>query len=446
MNLANANQQSILLDDTWTYRLPYERPSGDLVVFGRQKGGDTAPEFGRLIGLAANTPQVANLSEVSLDTSGLRWAPGGEMLVTLRGGVLLLVVPTATQGLPLPISDAVAYSWGPSPVEHANAVPEAVGIFFRAPGLDNLVQIWQVGSDGTALPLTGSEADVTAYAVSPDGRRLVYASAGELRLQPLNVTEEPLVLAQIGTQSVSGIAFSPDGGQVAYALDSDNQHPAGGIYIVPASGGEAALLLQNGPEGESPVYAPPFYRDPQFAPNVNALLVRESGSETTSFLMLDLNTDERLRVGSYDATFWLRDGRLIAYGNGIGIGDPPPTTPIYLIATDALDRPVQIAALPAPRIIRAIQEITSGRLRLAVADNVPGPSPLDVLDIAIATGEETVITRAGFIAQPALSRDGQILAGIVNPGSLLTVYDLFNRQQLALDSPLGVADFRWPLR
>ncbi|MCB9454030.1 MAG: hypothetical protein H6672_21565 [Anaerolineaceae bacterium] len=446
MNLADANRQSMLLDDTWTYRLPYERPNGDLVVFGRQKGSDSAPEFGRLIGLAANSPQVSNLSDVSVDTSDLQWAPGGELLVALRGGVLLLVVPTAQQGLPLPISDVAAYSWGPPAVERADSLPEAVGGFFRAISLDDLVQVWRVGSDGVALPVTGAEADVTAYAVAPDGRRIAYASAGEIRLQPLNAAEPPLVLAEIGAQQVRDLTFSPDGGRVAYTLDTDAEHLEGGIYIIPVGGGEPELLLANGPQGEQPVYAPPFYHSPQFAPNVNALLVTESGSETTTFVLVDLNTGERLRAGSYDAAFWLSDGRMVAYGNGIGIGDPPPTTGLFVIATDALDRPVQFGALAAPLVMRAVRETSAGRLRIAASDNVPGPSALRVFDIAIATGEQTPVANAGFITHPVFSRNGQLLAGVVNPGELLTLYDLTSGEQVALSAPSHIEDIQWSAR
>lgn len=446
MNLAEANRQSTLLDATWTYRLPYRQPSGDLLVFGRQKGDDSAPQSGRLIGLAADSPQVSNLSEISVDTDGLRWAPGGELLMALRGGVLLLVVPTAPQGLPLPINDVAAYSWGPPAVERVAALRTAAGSFFRAPGLDDLLQVWQVGSDGTPLPVTGSEADVTAYAVSPNGRNLAYVSAGQVRLQPLNAAEEPRVLAEVGTQTVLNVVFSPDGSRVVYALNTDTDHIEGGIYSAPINGGEPELLLANGPAGDSPTYGPPFYRNPQFAPNVNALLIEEGGSETTTLILIDLNTGERLRVGSYDAAFWLSDGRIAAYGNGVGIGDPPPTMPLYVISTDALDRPIQIAAIPAPAVIRALREIRGGWLRLAVSDNVTGPATLRLLDIAVATGEQTAVADAGFVTAPQFSRDGMSLAGTLNPGELLTLYDVQAGVRSALETPAGIRDFRWASR
>ena len=40
-------------------------------------------------------------------------------------------------------------------------------------------------------------------------------------------------------------------------------------------------------------YAPPFYRQPQFAPNVNMLLVIAGGSEITQFELFDPVSGEK---------------------------------------------------------------------------------------------------------------------------------------------------------
>ncbi|MBZ0286226.1 MAG: hypothetical protein K8I30_01325 [Anaerolineae bacterium] len=114
MDLANANEQIILLDDTWNYALPFMLPEGMLGVFGRQKvDPDLELNQGRLLGLKAGVAEINYLSEAPLQLDALRWAPSGAWLVSFSGGVFALVDPLTGQTFALPIAGAVAYSWGP---------------------------------------------------------------------------------------------------------------------------------------------------------------------------------------------------------------------------------------------------------------------------------------------------------------------------------------------
>lgn len=116
MNLANANAQTLLLDDTWTYNLPYLLPDGMLAVFGRQKVDvELETNQGWLLGLKPGVAEITYLSEVPIILDHLRWAPGGDWLVSLSGGVFSLVDPLTGQTFTLPIAGAVAYTWGPLP-------------------------------------------------------------------------------------------------------------------------------------------------------------------------------------------------------------------------------------------------------------------------------------------------------------------------------------------
>lgn len=114
MNLAQANTQTILLDDTWNYHLPYLLPDGMLAVFGRQKVDVTLAENqGRLLGLTPGVAEISYLSEVPVTLDDARWAPGGEWLVTFADGVFTLTNPVTGATFALPVTGAVAYTWGP---------------------------------------------------------------------------------------------------------------------------------------------------------------------------------------------------------------------------------------------------------------------------------------------------------------------------------------------
>jgi len=442
MDLAAGNAQTNLLDNTWTYALPYLLPDGTLAVFGRQRDAEDIPEgSGRLLGLAASSPSVQNLSEAVIELNGLQWAPGGDLLIAFRGGVMALVIPASGQGLTLPVSDAVAYSWGPPPPEVVTGLTLPADGFFVTEGADGIKQVWRLPGDGSpSLPVTQAEADVTTFAVSPNQRNIAYASGGQVWLQPLVGTGDAQSLAPLAAET-RHLAFSPDGTRLAYDTLSSEENPAGGVWQVAAAGGEAVQLLVNGPTGQA-INAPPFYLRPQYAPNINALLVVMSGSETSDYALLDLGTRETLAVGSFDDAIWLSNGQILGYGNGSGIGEPPAMQEIVAVnPADGTRR--LLASLPYPVRVMTMHDIGDGIVRLVLGSYAGGPGALNVVDMDTSTGALTPAGGGGFMVNPQLSPDGAFLAGQTRPGGALLFRNVSSGESAAVYEPPNAQMFAW---
>src|SRR5262249_46316454 len=113
MNLAQANAQAVLLDESVSYRLPMLNSEDALVFFGRDPNDANVPEgYGRLLRLARGAQQLQTIGQVPIALNGLRWAPGGSLLVAFQGGVIALYDPSTGLGFPLPMTEVVAYAWG----------------------------------------------------------------------------------------------------------------------------------------------------------------------------------------------------------------------------------------------------------------------------------------------------------------------------------------------
>lgn len=117
MDLNNANRQTPLLSNRAEYRLPVLAPDGRLMFFRRERDDANIPEgYGLLVALAPGSPDVQVRGEAAIDLGGgLRWGPAATLMVAFQGGVLALFDPMTGQGFPLPISNAVAFAWGPYP-------------------------------------------------------------------------------------------------------------------------------------------------------------------------------------------------------------------------------------------------------------------------------------------------------------------------------------------
>ena len=97
-------------------------------------------------------------------------------------------------------------------------------------------------------PLTADSGLTTTPAISADGRLAAYASDRasngtnlDLWVQPLSEGSQPIRLTQNPADDMNP-SFSPDGGQIAFFSSRDG----GGIYVIPAFGGQERLLVRGG--------------------------------------------------------------------------------------------------------------------------------------------------------------------------------------------------------
>lgn len=434
MDLANGNAQVLLLDSTWEYRLPYLMPTGVLVVFGRQKEDTSIPPgSGRLIGLAPGQPQIDNLGDAAVDLTGLRWAPGGGLMVALRGGALALVLPVSGDGLTLPVGDAVAYSWGPNPLPNAADTVLPRDAYFVTPDASDVPQVWQLSRQGvTARPITKATAAVQRYALSADGSQVVYASAGQLWRQNIVEGDSPQPLADLPA-GIGELALSADGTQVAFTTETSAE-----VWLV--SDDTAAQKLD--------IAAPPsaVFSSPAFSPDGGALLLSLHASQTPSLLIsVDLMAvpPTRLEVGIADSGIWLSDGGLLVWSDGMGQNENQGTTTLYRADPSAPAVLRNLALIPAPARILSMREIAPGRARLLLGTLQPGPRAVNVVELNTITGAFTPVATGGFMVFPQLSPDGDFLIGQQHDAGPITVRDLRSGGQVIYRDLPRVTNVYW---
>jgi WD40 repeat protein len=441
MNLANANAQTVLLDNTWNYRLPALQTDGTLVVFGARKDDEAVPEGSALlVALAADAARSGLLNETPLEVNGLRWGPGGQLAVALRGGVLALVQPAGSLLFPLPFADVVAYSWGSRPLARVDGLPLTANSYLLAADGNDVNQVWRLPQAGTTpVQLTQLEKAVTAYAASPDEGSLAYVSDDRLWLVPLTEGGAARILTETTTRSTD-LTFSPDGKQIAYVAADGEQ---GGIWLVSVAGGDAKLIRPNAASDSAPAPEGAVYTNPNFAPNINGLLVtRSAPSAPDALILIDLNTLDIQEVGVASRAVWLQNGSILAYNSGIGYAGPSQEQIIYRI--DPADpASAKLATIPRPARIIAMRDVLAVRARLALGSVLPGPRALNVVDMLATTGAISSAGRGGFMVNPAFSPDGRFLAGQTHEGGALTIRDLDSGQQVVLNIPPQMSDFSW---
>jgi hypothetical protein len=421
MDMSAGNAQTELLDASAIYRLPYVREDGTITAFVVVDDSAATPLpastgiFGRLIALLNG--ELVETGGTPFDIDRVRWAPRGDLLVAFRGGALALVNPASGFAFALPLTSAVAYGWGPLPPPSAAALQLPSDAFFLSDFSTGIAQVWRLPSDGTpADTFTFAEDPITEFAISPDGQRVVYVSGGKLWLQDVNPEAIASELATLtATENVTP-SFSPSGDQIAYA-DS-------GIWLVSTDGGATEVL-----DGE--------YISPQFAPNVNALLLNALNE---GLGVLDLAAGTVTTFTDSAVGFWLSDGRIATIDDG-GIG-------IYDLAT--LPTPSEFVAFPTGVVARdMMQPANQAVLRIVLMS--PSIEPATVGEFALGSSGINPIADIGYIIAPQLSSDGSFVAGYrylrtdangITRGPLLFV-NVDTGEALTLSFPAEVWGFQW---
>jgi TolB protein len=144
---------------------------------------------------------------------------------------------------------------------------------------DGWTDLYVCGADGTGLKrLTRSPQDESSPCWSPDGRWICYAAKDKERRALKKISPsggEPQTIATVGGGNPTEPDWSPDGKWIAFTSQFRNFQ----ICVVPAAGGQAAMLV----EGE----------DPSWAPNSRTLAIaRRQGGSRYVLSLLDVPTKQ----------------------------------------------------------------------------------------------------------------------------------------------------------
>ncbi len=465
MNLAAANQQTDLLDAGVEYRYPILTAQDTLDFFGRVPANIEIPAgYGVLLRLRRGAQQVETAGNTPIELSGLRWLPGGSLMLAFQGGVLAVFDPSSGFGFPLPIENVVAYDWGPlvppeqlptgeplpleqpgsgspitpeiAPTAQPQATPQPLGtavgmslpaaLYFIAQDGFGVAQVWQLATSGRPpARLTFAETDVNDFAASTDARAIYYSSDGTIWLQRADIGF-PIGLQDLTSFAPAQPDLSPDGTQLAY---TDEELGVSMITIdtnTPASSEISRLMPNIERDGERYEYA-----RPRWSPQGDRLLVEvgispiAGGESRFAVGVYDLPSAALYTTASLAASDprtanarWLSDGRILAHADASAAGVAPGYYVYDVIGEGA--SPTLAAALPADTVIRADVELRTGVIRALAASAVDPGAPLRVIDVTLADGTiSEIVSLSTAIGSPRFSPDGAYIAGFLRAESQL---------------------------
>ncbi len=501
MNLDLANQQTDLLPTTFEYRLPVLDADDNLLVFGRAfDDANTPAGYGLLLRLARGATQLETLGRTPIELTGLRWVPGGTLMIAFQAGVLAVFDPASGYGFALPIENAVAYDWGPyippelrpvyvapevtgeasespvdappvlttptpAPVGTAVGMPlPAAGFFLARDGFD-VAQVWTLPRSGSPPEvLTYADFDVTDFTPSPDGSRVVYVSDGQLWLQEVD-SFIPESLTTLRSLAPANASFSPDGTRIAYTDEG------AGIGLITlgvenVAGFEIGRVLANTDPAPGTTDAAISYRVPQFAPDGTKLLVDvyininpdDPTAAQNAVGVFDLTTSQLFATNGVTLpdmrplnTRWMIDGRILTHSDAFVSGVIAPGFYIYDYVGEG-GVPSLAAALPENRLVRTYREISAGIVRALLANATDPAQPLDVMEFDLNTGASRIIGQIEpTIGSPRFSPDGRFIggyrleAGAIDSGALAIIEVVTGR--ITLINPVaGLAAQVWGFR
>jgi len=436
MDLNNNNAQTEILAGTDVYHLPIQMGDGLYRVL--RADGDTG--FGRLVLVQITDGNVVteDIGEGDVELAGVRWSPNGNLLIAFQGGVMALVDPMSGQGFTLPITNAVSYDWGTVNGNLVDTLDVEGDLYFLGEDVMGIRQVWTIAEDGNPLSITPATGEILDYDVSGNGNLITYISQDQLWLY--DRADDEVTSLVDASEPMHSPRFSPDAGRIAYSVETVEDSQNGGIWLYNIAEESNELILGNGASGAEDI-APPFYREPRWAPNINALLLTASGSETTSLSVLDVNTLEVVPIGQYDDGFWLQDGRVVAWGSGMNTGTPQASEIVILDPNTQAD-PIPLFTLTPDIVVQRLEQVSASELQLISRQNLFGPASPLIIRIPI-NGTFERLTSLTPLVTPQFSPDSSVIAGLTNPDGSLVIYDVEADTQTILQFPIRIAKILW---
>ena len=430
MDMANNNAQTLLFDDFQRYRLPYVLADGRIHVFLRDANNDVGILL--RISIEGEAITTEELGSNTIELGGLKWAPGGQLLLAFQGGALALVDPFSGAGFTLPITSASAYSWGPTypPSQDQLSLPRPG--FYIAPDTQGIAQVWRIAAE-ESLPATLTPAlqDISEYSVGPNARRIVYVSESSLWLHIPPTTEAGL-LTELGGAGPVNPAFSPDGRYVYYR---DEQGAQRGIWRIGFDEDVAAEPELFVPDAEGL-----RFELPQPASGVSAMLLTTRSSQD-GLVLLNTESGVQQLIGAYERAWWLRGSRLMVQGFS-----PQSTIAVpglFLIDINDLSAaPISILPLFEDLRVLDVIELPDGQLRALTQSQEPGP--VDLLALQADGSAPSRIGNIGHISSPQFSQDGTVVVGYTHQNGALMKIDLASLERQTLARSEGARLFSWP--
>jgi hypothetical protein len=423
MDVGNGNAQSQLSATNLLFRQPKVRRDGSVAIFARSSS-DTqlAPTVAYLYRVVP-TPDggdIEQVSELEIDLEGLRWAPGGTLLLALRGGVLALVDPATGQGFTLPATGVVSYGWGGLRQVPVASLQLTTAAYFIADDGTGIDQLWRVSQDGAqGIPVINAEAPVERFAVAPSGVNVVYLSGGQLWVYVADTDAPESILDVEDTEAVQNLTLSFDGSIVYYDDGST-------VYTLPISGGTPEQVLTG-------------YTEPKDSPDGASLLVRIRDGD---YGVLIRETGEVRRLGAFRWMKWLSSEQLVGYGTFTVGGQPG----VYLVenAEGAAPRLVYTPE-PTQRAIDAVPLTETSMRILLTGENEDAPSPVYAVDVNV---DRTVLVEPrelGYLTEPQLSADGLFAAGYTSGDGAVSLYEIDSGSEVVLRLPSRIRQFDWSI-
>jgi hypothetical protein len=238
-----------------------------------------------------------------------------------------------------------------------------------------IANVWAMNPDGSGLRQLSAElTPITSYAVAPDGRSLVVGDGAILVRQDADGRDR----RQLTDEGVLEVdpAYSPNDAVIAFARIDPRTGEGLGLWMRPASGGDAQPIELPGEPGASPLpsagpsgAAQPVLRAPRFSPDGAALAFVDLRGRV-GILEMPRDRLTTARFAAVDPPEWLPDssGLLLSGSPGGAMEPVQPGEPLPAFDAGALGlSSFELGGLRLARLDR-------GGGTVELVDQLPGSS------------------------------------------------------------------------